>query len=170
MRAPALLVVSGLALGAAACASVEPAPPVSSPLPAPGGAPPPVEGHDWFYHPDGDMARLVYGTPESDDLKLGFECGRATARLDILTLAEAGAKAEIVLESGGDTGRFPAESEPSQLDDGVLLTAGASTAEPVLQRFRRLGWIARWRDGERETYAPHPGSAPDIERFFAFCG
>lgn len=70
MRAPALLVLSGLVLGAAACAGVEPTPPVS-PLPAPGGAPPPLEGHDWFYHPDGDAARLVYGTPESDDMKLG---------------------------------------------------------------------------------------------------
>jgi hypothetical protein len=170
MRAPALLVLSGLALGAAACAGVQPTPPVTSPLPIAGGAPSPIEGHDWFYHPDGDTARLVYGTPESDDLKLGFDCGRASGRLDIVTLAEEGAKAEITLESGGDTERFPAVSEPSQLDEGVLLTAGAPTTEPVLQRFRRLGWIARWRDGEREAYAPQPGSAADIARFFAFCG
>lgn len=170
MRAPALLVLSGLVLAAAACAGVEPTPPVTSPLPAPGGAPPPLEGHDWFYHPDGDAARLVYGTPESDDMKLGFDCGRASGRLEVVTLADQGANAEIILESGGDTERFPALSEPSELDDGVLLTAGASTTEPVFQRFRRLGWIARWRDGEREAYAPHPGSAPGIERFFAFCG
>jgi hypothetical protein len=169
MRAPALLVLSGLALGAAACASVEPAAP-TSPLPAAGAAPTPVEGHDWFLHPDGDMARLVYGTPESDDMKLAFDCTRASGRLEVLTLAEQGAKAEILLESGGDTERFSAESEPSQLDDGVILTARTATAEPVLQRFRALGWIARWRDGEREAYAPHPGSAAHIERFFAFCG
>jgi len=30
--------------------------------------------------------------------------------------------------------------------------------------------MAQWRNGEREAYAPHPDSAANIERFFAFCG
>lgn len=168
MRAPALLVVSGLALGAAACASVEGTAP--APLPAPGPAPSPVANHDWFYNVDEDTARLAYGVAESDDLKLGLDCGRATGRLELVSIAQQGAKPEFLLESGGETGRFPAEAEPSQLNDGVILTARASTSEPVFQRFRRVGWVALWRDGEREAYAPHPPSLPDIERFFAFCG
>jgi hypothetical protein len=56
------------------------------------------------------------------------------------------------------------------LHDGVLLTAEAAAGAPVFQRFRRLGWMALWQDGEREAYAPHPESEPNIERFFAFCG
>lgn len=166
MRAPALFVLSGLALGAGACATVEPPvqPPVSS------GAPLPVEGHDWMFSADDETARLAYGVPESDDLKLGFDCRRTSGRLEIVTLAEEGAKAEILVESGGETERYAARSEPSQLDDGVILTADASTAEPVFQRFRRVGWMALWRGDERETYAPHPPSLPHIERFFAFCG
>ena len=168
MRATALLVLSGLALGAAACASVEP--PAAALPPPPGPGPAPVETQDWFYSADDDAARLAYGVAESDDLKIGLDCRRGSGRLELVTIAEQGAKAEILVESGGETGRFAAGSEPSQLNDGVILTAEASAAEPVFQRFRRVGWLALWRDGEREAYAPHPPSRPDIERFFAFCG
>ena len=170
MRVPVLLVLSGLTLGAAACAGVEPIAPAPLPSPVAGPAPLPVDGYDWFYHADEESARLAYGLAESDDLKLGLECLRASGRLALNAIAEKGAKPEIYVESGGETERFPASAEPSQIHDGVFLTAEASTAEPVFQRFRRAGWLAQWRDGERETYAPHPESAPDIERFFAFCG
>lgn len=170
MRVRALFIVSVLALGAAACATVEPAAPGIAPPPLAGAAPAPVEGYDWFYHADDDSGRLAYGLAESDDLKLGLECTRGSGRLALHAIAEKGAKPEIHVESGGETERFRASSEPSQLHDGVFLTAAATTAEPVFQRFRRVGWLAQWRDGEREAYAPQPGSAADIERFFAFCG
>lgn len=172
MRMRALFVLSALTVGAAGCATVDaPAPAVSPPPPAaPGPAPLPVEGYDWFYSTDEDAARLAYGLAESDDLKLGLDCRRGTGRLEMVAIAEKGAAPEVYVESGGETERFPASSEPSQLHDGVFLTAEASTAEPVFQRFRRVGWMAQWRDGEREAYAPQPGSKSNVERFFAFCG
>ena len=172
MHPRALFVLSALAVGAAGCATVEPAVPGDAPPPpaTPGAAPLPVEGYDWFYSTDEDTARLAYGLAESDDLKLGLDCRRGAGRLEMVAIAEKGAKPEIHVESGGETERFPATSEPSQLHDGVFLGAEASTAEPVFQRFRRVGWLAQWRDGEREAYAPQPGSTPNIERFFAFCG
>lgn len=166
MRAPSLLALSGLAMSAAACATIEPV----DPAPVVTAAPAPVAGYDWFFHVDDANARLAYGLAESDDLKLGFDCQRGTGRLEMVAIAAKGAKPEVYIESGGDTGRFPAMSEPSQLHDGVFLSARASTSEPVFQRFRRIGWLAQWRDGEREPYAAQPGTTPDIERFFAFCG
>jgi hypothetical protein len=169
MRLPALLALSSLALSAAACATVEPRP-AALLTDAVGAAPAPVDGYDWFYHVDEEDARLAYGLAESDDLKLGFDCRRGAGRLALVAIAEKDAKPEISVESGGDTERFPATAEPSQLHDGVLLSAAASTREPVFQRFRRVGWLAQWRDGEREAYAAQPGSVPNIERFFAFCG
>lgn len=169
MRVPVLIVLTGLSLGAAACATVET--PVE---PAPGavafGAPVPVEGHDWFYHRDGTDARLVYGLAESDDLRLGLDCTEGSGRLALSAIGGPDAKAEIHVEAGGETERFPARSEPSELHDGVFLTAEAAADTPVFQRFRRIGWLALWQDGERQAYAPHPGSVPNIERFFAFCG
>jgi hypothetical protein len=165
MRLTVPLVLSALTLGAAACASAP-----SAPGPAASSAPVPVEGYDWFFHEDGEAARLAYGLAESDDLRLGLDCQRGSGRLDVSATAPVGAKAEIYLESGGDTERFAAKSEPSELNDGVFLTAEAKTSEPVFLRFRRVGWLALWRGDERQTLAPHPGSTERVERFFAFCG
>lgn len=168
MHIPALIVLAGLALGAAACATVEP---VAAPATPPAGSSPaPVAGHDWFFHQDGEEARLVYGLAESDDMRLGLDCRAASGRLGLSAVGGPDAKSEIYLESGGETERFPARSEPSELHDGVFLTADAAAHTPVFQRFRQVGWLALWQDGERQTYVPHPQSAPDIERFFAFCG
>lgn len=116
------------------------------------------------------MARLAYGLKESDDLRIGLDCARASGRLELSAMAADGSDVEILVESPGHTERYPARSEPSQLHDGLFLTADAATADPVFQRFRRLGWLALWRDGTRQAYAPHPATRPDIELFFAFCG
>jgi len=168
MRAPVLIVLSGLALGAGACATMEA--PAAASAAAATGAPAPVVDHDWFYHQEEGEARLVYGLAESDDLGLGLDCARASGRLTLSALGGPDARPEIHIESGGETGRFPAFSEPSLLHDGVFLTAEAAADAPVFKRFRQVAWLSLWRDSEREAYVPHPGSAPNIERFFAFCG
>jgi hypothetical protein len=169
MRAPALIILAGLTLGAAACATVE-TPTEAAPGVESSGAPVPVADHDWFYHRDGSEARLVYGLAESDDLRLGLDCSQGSGRLALSAVGGPDAKPEIYIEAGGETARFPALSEPSQLNDGVFLTADADPDAPVFQRFRQVGWLALWLDGERQAYAPQPESAPNIERFFAFCG
>jgi len=169
MRTPALIILTGLTLGVAACATVE-APTEPAPGVASSGAPVPVADHDWFYHRDGSEARLVYGLAESDDLRLGLDCSQGSGRLALSAVGGPDAKPEIYVEAGGETERFAARSEPSELHDGVFLTAEANADAPVFQRFRRVGWLALWLDGERQAYAPHPESTPNIERFFAFCG
>lgn len=168
MRLPALLALSGLALATAACHTTDTAgQPGAEPLTS---APQPVEGYDWFYHADGDDARLAYGLAESDDLRLGMDCRRGAGRLALSATSQDTAAKEIHIESGGDTERFPARSEPSEVHEGVFLTASADADEPVFQRFRQVGWLALWHGDEREAYAPHPQSRDNIERFFAFCG
>lgn len=162
-----LAIALTLALTASACATHERGAP---PRIEAGGAPAPVEGYDWFLHTDEAVARLAYGLAESDDLQLGLACERASRQLVLSANAPPGATAEFYLESGGDTERFPAQSEPSPLHDGVFLTAGTPADAPVFQRFRRLGWVALWQGEDRRTFVPQPGSAANIERFFAFCG
>jgi hypothetical protein len=156
----AVIALAGLT---AACASVEPAAP-----PATVAAPAPTPGYDWFLSEDSGTARLAYGVETSDDLKLGLDCVVGTGKVDLLALGKTGSS-EIHLEAGGETERFAADGEPSQLHDGDLLTATTDLGTPVLQRFRRLGWIAQWVDGQRMAYAPQPGSEVRVERFFAFC-
>lgn len=169
MRVPVLIVLTGLVLGTSGCApvetAVEPPPRVLST-----GVPTPVADHDWFYHGDGAEARLVYGLAESDDLRLGLDCYQGSGHLTLSAVGGPHAQPEIHVEAGGETKRFPAQSEPSELHDGVFLTAEAAADEPVFQRFRQIGWISLWLDGDREAYAPHPESTPNIARFFAFCG
>ena len=169
MRAARLTILTGLALAAAACATVE-TPPAPPPAVASSGPPAPIADHDWFYNRDGGQARLVYGLAESDDLRLGLDCSEGAGRVALSAVGAPDAKPEIHIEAGGETERFAANSEPSQLNDGVFLTAEADADVPVFQRFRQVGWLALWLDGERQAYAPHPESAPNIERFFAFCG
>lgn len=165
MRARALLPVLVLTAALAACASTPPPEPVP-PQPGPG----PVEGYDWILHEDGGDARLAYGLAESDDVRIAFDCRRGEGRLTMVALAPADAEPVILLESGGETGRFAASPEADLIHDGLILSAAADPDEPVLQRFRRLAWLARWQGGQREVYVPHPGSADRVERFFAFCG
>lgn len=170
MRAAVLMVLGGLALGATACATAgPPAAATPSPSPAP-AAPLPIADHDWFYHRDGEEARLVYGLAESDDLRLGFDCSGGSGKLMLSAIGAPDAKPEIHVEAGGETERFPAHAEPSELNEGLFLTAEAEADAPVFRRFRQIGWLALWRDGEREAYAPHPDSVSNIERFFVFCG
>lgn len=162
------LPVLALAALTSACASVETPEPVAVAAAAP-SAPAPVAGYDWHYTPDEGAARLAYGVEASDDLRLGLDCTAGSGKIDLTALGQTGDR-EIYLESGGETERFAAEGEPSQLHDGDILTASAATSEPVMQRFRRVGWIAQWVDGHREVYAPHPGSEAGVQRFFAMCG
>lgn len=95
MRIPALVALTGLALAATACATVEPAPP-----PPAAAAPPPVEGYDWFFHQDAAAARLAYGLEASDDLRLGLDCERASGRLSLSASGPKGAEPEIHVEFG----------------------------------------------------------------------
>lgn len=168
MRLPVLIAASGLTLTLAACNATGAAP--ASLETASSGSPAPVEHYDWFFHESGAEARLAYGLEESDDLRIGLDCAKGAGRVSLSAVAPTGAAHEIHLESGGDTERFPADAEPSEINDGLFLSAEARTSEPVFQRFRRVGWLAVWEGGERHAYASHPGSADRIERFFAFCG
>lgn len=152
-----------------ACASVEPAAPSTTAPPPLASAPAPVAGYDWHFTPESGAGRLAYGVEASDDLRLGLDCVAGSGKVELTAPGRSGSR-EIHLESGGETERFAAEGEPSEVHDGDILTATASTREPVLQRFRRVGWIAQWVDGTRETYVPHPGSEAGVERFFAMCG
>lgn len=166
-RAPTLAALALVGLSAAACATA-PVPPAN--LNSSGGAPAPVAGYDWFLHQDGEAARLVFGLEESDDLKLALDCERGKGRLELSALAPKGAKPEIYLEAGGETERFTAAAEPSQLDEGLFLTAQASPKAPVFQRFAQTGWMALWRGDERQMMAGHPGADDRARRFMAFCG
>ena len=162
------LILPLIALSAlAACATNAPAPVAN--LEAASSAPAPMPGYDWFLNRDGQEAILAYGVANSDEVKLHLLCQAGSGALE-LTAASDKPGREIHLESGGDTERYRASSEPAGVHDGELLTARATTKDPIFQRFRRLGWIASWSDEERHIYAAHPAAKAGIEQFFTVCG
>ncbi|WP_428154439.1 hypothetical protein [Brevundimonas sp.] len=151
----------------AACATNAPAPVAN--LETAASAPAPMPGYDWFLNRDGQEAILAYGVANSDEVKLHLLCQAGSGALELTAASEKPGR-EIHLESGGDTERYRASSEPAGVHDGELLTARATTKDPVFQRFRRLGWIASWSDDERHIYAAHPAAKAGIEQFFTVCG
>ncbi|HYC73815.1 hypothetical protein [Brevundimonas sp.] len=170
MRTRTLLVLSGLVLGAAACAGVETGAPPSTPPMVPVAPPAPIENYDWLSYIEGDQASLAFGLDESDDVWLALECRRGTGRLAMVAPAALDEPPFIRLEAGGEAVAYAAESEPSELHEGVFLVANASAADPVFRRFREAEWMTIEHSDGRHAMVPHPGSAARIERFFAFCG
>ena len=128
---PSLLALSALS----ACATNTPAP-INV---AAGPAPAPMPGYDWFLNRDGPEAILAYGVANSDEVKLHLRCQAGSGALELTAASEKPGR-EIHLESGGDTERYPAASEPAGVHDGELLTAQATTKDAVFQRFRRGLW------------------------------
>jgi hypothetical protein len=159
---PPLLALSALA----ACATPGRAP-VSTPM-ADAGAPTPLPNYDWHLSLEPQEAGLAYGVANSDEVKLQLRCATGSGALDLAALLDKPAR-QLHLESGGDTEHYPAMSEDAGITDGAYAEARAKTRDPVFQRFRRLGWIAVWDGETRRTYAAHPQSLADIERFFVAC-
>lgn len=152
-------------LGVGACASVRPV----AVTPAATAMPVAIAGYDWFYNADAGEARLAYGLAESDDVPLGLSCVEGSGRLELSATAPTGAS-EIHIESGGQTQRFPAKSEPSEIHEGVFLTADVDADAAVFQQFRRTGWLTLVQGSGRRALSPQPGSVGSIERFFGKCG
>lgn len=115
-------------------------------------------------------AGLAYGLKESDDVWFGLSCQRGTGRLELSRPVDHRHPLTISVEAGGETGRYPARSEPSEVHEGVFLMAEASTRDPVFQQFRQTGWMTVGEPNDRHAMVPQPASRPNIERFFAFCG
>lgn len=164
MRLPALLVLSAIALGAAACATA----PVGSPAPVEtaSSSPAPLENHDWFLNGSDDEPTLLYGFEDSDDIWIVLSCERPGK----LTLLQPAVEPHpILIESGGETETYPAEPRPSELHD-ILLSASAEASDPVFQRFRRVNWLAVHGEAGRVVMAAHPGSESRIADFFRACG
>lgn len=166
MRLPLFLLLGGLSLGAAACATA-PATPAPATELASSGIPVPLEDHDWFFNAADEQASLMYGAKDSDDIWIVLTCEARSGALKVLQPALS--PRPIQLESGGDTETYAAEALPDELHD-LMLSAPARTDEPVFLRFRRVGWLAVHGEAGRVTMAAHPGSERGISDFFTFCG
>ncbi|MDZ4363156.1 hypothetical protein [Brevundimonas sp.] len=170
MRAALIITLGGLCALTSACASMETTPVNLAAAENVASSPQPLAGHDWFFDSDQGQAGLVYGLADSDDIWLTLTCRTGSGSLDLSQPATPSQPRVIALESGGDTETYRARVEPSEMYEDGILMASAKTADPVFQRFRRVGWLAHFGPDHRATMVPQPGSTDRIEAFFAFCG
>jgi hypothetical protein len=170
-RIAAAAVVLGAAALTSACATPRPAGETTSLAAPTASAPVPAPGYDWFFNADPAASELSlsYGVADSDDVPLSLSCHKGDGALMLLRSA-APPRTTLALESGGETETYPAKAEPSPLHGGHDLTAQARAADPVFQRFRRLGWLAVLDGESRLMMAGHPGATQRVEAFFAACG
>ena len=160
---PALLAAAALAACTTTGKGVTPdtRPPEARPLAEP--------RLDWILNAEEDSARLIFGTPESDDMRLSLECrGGQVTELGLVAVGPRGAPAEIVITSGGKTQRYPALSEDEEMNGGVLLMAHARKTDPVIVAFRETGWLSVGPGGGAENLIPQHNTSA-VEDFFEWC-
>ena len=134
-----------------------------------GPRPTAAPGLDWILNAEEDSALLVYGAPESDDMRLSLECrGGQVAELGLVAVGPAGAPAEIVISSGGKTQRYPARSEEEPMTGGVMLMARAAKSDPVIVAFRESGWLSVGPAGRAENLIPQHNTSA-VADFFEWC-
>lgn len=158
---PVLLVASALAACTTTGKGVTPDLASPRPMAAP--------GLDWILNAQEDSAILVYGAPESDDMRLSLECrGGQVSQLGLVAVGPEGAPAEIVISSGGKTQKFPALREEEPMTGGVMLTARADKSDPVLRAFRETGWLSIGPAGRSENLIPQHNTSA-VADFFEWC-
>ena len=157
-KAPGLAALAAAAL-LASCAAV-PVGPAQQPV---------SDAREWIYGADAAGPRLMYGTPQSDDVVIAFAC--TGSEVSIMVPGADPAESGVLLASGGRRAAFPGTTEPDQLNGGVIITSRAPLRSPVLEAFSRTGDLSLGgSDGRLVRLSSAPHTRPQIGRFFAACG
>jgi hypothetical protein len=132
------------------------------------------EGRQWIGIAGPDGASLLYGTPQSDDIVIGFRCERATDELVVSFRFEPvgaadGMEIDMELFSEGSAVVLPATGERMLLDDAFVLEA-RTELDPALRRIITEGETlsVMVQDGVEEI--PLDGAAEEAAALFEACG
>ena len=119
----------------------------------------------WIFNTDGE-AKLVYGTPQSDDVALMLSCQPRSGQVSV---SQGGLRPGdgVTLVSGGRRTTFYGQAEPDQLAGGVFVTANTDVRQPVLAAFAAGGRLAV--GGERMPLYATEAERVQIGQFFATC-
>jgi hypothetical protein len=126
-------------------------------------------GYRWAYlEAPQDAPRLAYGRPNSDDVVLMISCRPGQDQVDVSALGLSGS--EIVLTSGRNESRFPADALEDEVSGGKLLEGRGRTSAPALANFRKSGNLALLTKGERHDLAAGSADQGHVKAFFKACG
>lgn len=132
------------------------------------------EGRQWIGSAGPDGAALLYGTPQSDDIVIGFWCERATGDLVVSFRFEPvgaadGMEIDMELFSEGGAVVLLATGERMLLDDAFVLEA-RTDLNRALRRIISEGETlsVMVQDGAEEI--PLAGAAEEAAALFEACG
>lgn len=168
------ITIAGLAvlaggLFAAACQATSEADAAGPPL-APSARQPDIQpaplAYGLHFLDLGDEARLAYGAPDSDAVKLMLQCAKGSGRIEVSDNAEAGSN-HLVLSSGDNTDELSGRIEPGVTRPIVMATAPAAAS--AFRSFRENGRIAVGAGDGSYVIAANSAERPGLERFFQLC-
>ncbi len=127
-----------------------------------------ADGYRWAYLADaGDVPRLAYGRPDSDDVVLMMSCRPGAGEIDMSAVGLSGR--ELVLASGRSESRFAAAKVDDAMSEGLMEARGSASA-PALRSFNRSGDLALLTLGQRHSLAANSADRGDVRAFFKACG
>jgi len=116
-------------------------------------------------------AHLNYGTPDTDNVGIMFQCRRKTGAVSFVTDLRKGAPGPGVarFQSGKAKGRYAAKLEKSELTDGWIAMGDIPLLDPVLAAFEKTGLISQVEDRVYPQNARSAAERAAISRFFGVC-
>lgn len=156
-----------LALPLAACGGRDrPAPALAAPSAAETVAP-----RDAAARWSGDAARLTFGPPQTDDVRLALACVGSGGEVELSTpVRQSSAAPSITIRADADTrSSFLAAAAPSRTVDGVILTARTTVRDPVLRAFARYGRLGLVEGAAVQTLDATEAERGLLRAFFDAC-
>jgi hypothetical protein len=127
----------------------------------------------WGYHAGAapGEAHLNYGTPDTDNVGMMFQCRREAGTVSFVTDLDKGAPGPgaVRFQSGKAKGRYVARLEKSELTDGWIAIGDIPLRDPVLAAFEQTGQISQVEDRLYPQNARSAAERAAIGRFFGVC-
>lgn len=122
----------------------------------------------WHLYFEDSLAKLAYGTPNSDNVGLMLTCEARSGAVRVYSDAEPG-RPTLVLASGRKSTRLQGVVYPDPLSGGTAFETETSSHAAAFQNFARTGRLSVI---DAAHARPIPASAEDkreVRRFFAYC-
>lgn len=128
-------------------------------------------GPVWIFADDASTPRLMFGTANSDDVRLSLTCVRgAPPRVLISRLVESAPVPPVLtLRSGQTRGSWLGRAEPSQLGAGAIVVVETTATDPLLTSFRSEGRLAIETGAGAVSISPTAQERETVARFFERC-